>query len=216
MTTLASKRESLVGPSTAPWGTPSRQIHRFFCVNVSKVTELSVLENEVIKGAKCVTLSNWRGIGSSFRTHFASQTVNDKARQFALKPSGHILKEVNRFCRTLYAPYIGVHQRAEKTFSAHNVFRLLDCVTPFKLVKLLKAVTDVTRVFIATWLVFVWLIKVMRSNAGVWMRVGGQTLAGAATLIKSHQLSFSFELAFIYVNHYALLWQMDHSETLAI
>ncbi len=95
------------------------------------MTELSVLENEVIKGAKCVTLSNWRGIGSSFRTQFAKKhlKVNEKALQFTLKPSGHILKEVNRFCRTLYGPYIGDHQRAEKTFSAHNVFRLLDCVS---------------------------------------------------------------------------------------
>ncbi|CAB4027883.1 Hypothetical predicted protein [Paramuricea clavata] len=95
---------------------------KFFCVNVSKFTEWDKLENKVIKGAKCLTLSNWRGIGRSFRTHFSSKHLkfHERDLHFALKPSEAILKEANRFRRVLHGPYIAVHVRGEKVLLAHN------------------------------------------------------------------------------------------------
>ncbi|CAB3985025.1 Hypothetical predicted protein [Paramuricea clavata] len=124
-----------------------------FCVNVSNFTEWDRLENEVIKGAKCLTLSNWRGIGRSFRTRFSKKHLKFHAKdiQFALKPSGAILKEANRFRRVLYGPYIAVHIRAEKVFSAHGLSRLVDCVRVLaELVKVLKIASDITQVLIAS------------------------------------------------------------------
>ena len=126
---------------------------KFFCVNVYKVTEWSALENEVIKGAKCVTLLNWRGIGKSYRTQFTSKhlDVDETYIQNALKPSGDILKEADRFRLTLNGHYIAVHIRGEKILKAHNLPRLLDCIGLLaELVKVFKAVTDINNVLIAS------------------------------------------------------------------
>lgn len=46
-----------------------------------------------------------------------------KARDvvFAIKPSEHILREANKFIRTLNGPFIGVQAREEKIFKTHNI-----------------------------------------------------------------------------------------------
>jgi hypothetical protein len=136
-----------------------------FCVNVSKFIEWNRLENKVIKGAKCLTLSNWRGIGSSFRTRFSEKHLKFHAKDihFALKPSGAILKEANRFRRVLRGPYIAVHVRGEKVFSAHNFFRLQSCLRVLhELVKVLKAVSGITQVLIAS--------DMSKFGSGSWKR----------------------------------------------
>jgi hypothetical protein len=136
---------------------------KFFCVNVSKFTEWDKLENKVIKGAKCLTLSNWRGIGSSFRTHFSRKHLkfHESDLHFALKPSGAILKEANRFRRVLHGPYIAVHVRGEKVFLAHNFFRLQSCLRVLhELVKVLKAVSGITKVLISS--------DMSRFGSGTW------------------------------------------------
>jgi hypothetical protein len=136
---------------------------KYFCVNVSKFTEWDRLENKVIKGAKCLTLSNWRGIGSSFRTRFSEKHLKFHAKdiQFALKPSGDILKEANRFRRVLYGPYIAVHFRGTKVFSAHNFFRIQSCLRVLhELLKVLKAVSGITQVLIAS--------DMSRFGSGAW------------------------------------------------
>ena len=126
---------------------------RYFCVEVAEVTEWSRLENDVIQGAQCVTITNWRGIGGGrHRTQFTQEYLKAKVKDilFALKPSGDILKEANRFRRAIYEPYIGVHIRAEKIFSAHNVPRILDCIRLLaELLKLLKAMSGIAHVLVA-------------------------------------------------------------------
>ena len=98
---------------------------KYFCVDVFKVTEWSKLESKVIQGARCVTITNWRGIGSSFRTHFTQKHLKVQVKDilFALKPAGYILKEANRFRRAFYGSYIGVHILYEqKRFFRRTVF----------------------------------------------------------------------------------------------
>ena len=126
---------------------------KYICVDVGTVTEWSKLEKEVIQGARCVIITNWRGIGNTFRTHFTEKhlKVNIKDIQFLLQPSVHILREADRFRRVFHGPYIGVHLRAEKILSTHNVSRLLYCVRVLgELVKALKAISGITQVLIAS------------------------------------------------------------------
>ena len=126
---------------------------KYICVDVGKVTEWSKLEKEVIQGARCVTITNWRGIGNTFRTHFTEKhlKVYRKDLQFLLQPSVHILREADRYRRVFDGPYIGVHLRAEKILSTHNVSQLLCCVRVLgELIKALKAISGITQVLIAS------------------------------------------------------------------
>ena len=52
---------------------------KYFCVDANKVTEWDKLEKQVIHGARCVTITNWRGIGRSFRTQFTDNHLQFNA-----------------------------------------------------------------------------------------------------------------------------------------
>ena len=125
-----------------------------YCVDPSKFTKWEKLEKDVIKGAKCLTIATWRGIGGGFRTYFSENEFKIKSRdiQFALKPSQDILNEVMRFKkRFLSGRYIAVQVRGERVVIPHSLNRLRSCLRLLaEAVGVLKTLSDITEVFIAS------------------------------------------------------------------
>lgn len=125
-----------------------------FCVDPSKFTKWEHLEKDVIKGAKCLTIGTWRGIGSGFRTFFSENEFKIKSRdiQFALKPPLSILKEAKRFQNNVIrGRYIAVQVRGERVVIPHNLNRLRSCLRLLaEVVSMLKELSDITQVLIAS------------------------------------------------------------------
>ena len=125
-----------------------------FCVEPSRVTEWETLENDVIKGAKCLTIATWRGIGSGYRTYFSERKFKIKSRdvQFALRPSGDVLREAQRFQNSvLHGKYIAVQVRGERVVIPHNLDRLRSCLRLLaEVVRMLKELSDISQVLVAS------------------------------------------------------------------
>ncbi|XP_028399136.1 uncharacterized protein LOC114522600 [Dendronephthya gigantea] len=125
-----------------------------FCVDPSKYTTWDKLEKEVLKGAKCVTISHWRGIGGGYRTYFSENAFKIKARdiQFALKPPVNIAREADRFQNHyLHGRFIAVQVRGERVVIPHNLKRLGSCLRILAdVVSMLKELSDITHVFVAS------------------------------------------------------------------
>lgn len=125
-----------------------------YCVDPSKYTKWEKLEKDVIKGAKCLTISLWRGIGGGFRTHFSESEFKIKSRdiQYVLEPPKNILNEVMRFQNSfLTGRYIAVQVRGERVVIPHSLNRLRSCLRLLAdMVSVLKTLSDITQVFIAS------------------------------------------------------------------
>lgn len=125
-----------------------------FCVDPSKFTTWEKLEKDVIKGAKCLTISTWRGIGGGYRTYFNENAFKIKSRdiQFALRPPLNILREAEKFHNGfLRGRYIAVQVRGERVVIPHNLNRLRSCLRLLaEVVSMLKELSDITHVFIAS------------------------------------------------------------------
>ena len=125
-----------------------------YCVDPSKYTKWEKLEKDVIKGAKCLTISLWRGIGGGYRTHFSENEFKIKSRdiQYVLKPPKSILDEVMRFQNSfLSGRYIAIQVRGERVVIPHSLNRLRSCLRLLAdVVSVLKTLSDITQVFIAS------------------------------------------------------------------
>ncbi len=125
-----------------------------FCVDPSKFMKWEKLEKDVIKGAKCLTIGVWRGIGSGYRTFFSENEFKIKSRdiQFALKPPLDILNEAKRFQnKVINGRYIAVQVRGERVVIPHSLKRLRSCLRLLaEVVSVLKELSDITQVLIAS------------------------------------------------------------------
>ena len=125
-----------------------------FCVDPAVITEWSVLERDILHGAKCLTIVYWRGIGAWYRAKF-KQThfkVAQKDIHYALKPNFDILYEVQKFKKAfLDGRYIAVHVRGEKVVTFHNLGRLRSCIRLLiAVIEVLKQSSGIDKVFVAT------------------------------------------------------------------
>lgn len=127
---------------------------KFICVDPFVITEWTRLESEVVRGAKCLTILIWRGIGGSFRTYFSAKGAKVSARdlQFTLKPNAGIYKEVEKFKKAfLRGPYIGVHIRGEKVVIRYSLERLRKCLHLLvEVIQVLKESSNITQVLIVS------------------------------------------------------------------
>lgn len=125
-----------------------------FCVDPSVVTDWTLLERDVVRGAKCLTIYLWRGIGGGYRTYFSENHAKIKTRDvlFALSPSIDIQKEVQRFKKDfLSGRYIAVQVRGERVVISHNLDHLRQCINLLiKVIEALKKSANVSQVIIAT------------------------------------------------------------------
>ena len=125
-----------------------------YCVDPKKFTKWEKLEKDVVKGARCLTICAWRGIGSGFRTFFSESEYKIKSRdiQFALKPPWDILKEAKMFKNKVISDrYIAVQVRGERVVIPHNLDRLRSCLRLLaEVVGMLKQLSDIKQVLIAS------------------------------------------------------------------
>ncbi|XP_046864933.1 uncharacterized protein LOC124459526 isoform X2 [Xenia sp. Carnegie-2017] len=124
------------------------------CVNTEMYKNWTKLEKDVIRGAKCVTIGHWRGIGGNYRTHFSEQNFKIKARdiQYALKVPSSILNEANEFENSkIRGQYIAVQVRGERVVIPHDLPRLRSCLRLLsETVNALKKLNDIDKVFVAS------------------------------------------------------------------
>lgn len=127
---------------------------KYFCVDPTVLTEWSVLERDVVRGAKCLTIVVWRGIGNNYRSHFKEKHLKVTSRdiQFNLKPNVDIENEVERFKRAfLRRRYIAVHVRGEKVVQQHSLDRLRKCIRLLtEVIQTVKESSHISQVLVAT------------------------------------------------------------------
>ena len=133
---------------------PESSKSKQFCVDTSKYTKWEKLEKDVVKGAKCLTIAVWRGIGSGYRTSFSEKDFKIKSRdiQFAVKPPWDILKEAKRFQNNvIQGRYIAIQVRGERVVISHNLDRLRSCLRLLaEVVSMLKVLTGINKVILAS------------------------------------------------------------------
>lgn len=128
-----------------------------YCINPTIIKDWSVLERDIVNGAKCLNIILWRGIGGGkYRSYFTEEHIkySHTVLQYALKPSITVQHEVTKFQQAfLQDRYIAVYIRAELVLIPHrfdiDLFR--NCLNVVvDVVAALKTITGINLVYLAS------------------------------------------------------------------
>lgn len=92
------------------------QVSRYVCVDPEIIQSLESFEKDVLQGAHCVGIVQWKGVGPG-RTHFPlSSTVNNLLHPADLQHNAQLVKIARTFLETsgLGKSFISVHVRTER------------------------------------------------------------------------------------------------------
>ena len=92
------------------------KVSRYVCVDPDIISSLESFENEVLQGASCVGIVQWKGVGPG-RTHFpVSSTVTTPLHPSDLEHNSQLVNIARTFIQTsgLGKSFISIHVRAER------------------------------------------------------------------------------------------------------
>lgn len=98
------------------------KVSRYICVDPEVIRTVSDLENNVLKGANCVGIVQWRGTGED-RVHFLLETsITQPLRPHDLEFNPRLVEMARIFVkRTFHGEFIGVHVRSERHIERKGV-----------------------------------------------------------------------------------------------
>lgn len=98
------------------------KVSRYICVDPEVIRTASDLENNVLKGANCVGIVQWRGTGAD-RVHFLlDPSITQPLRPSDLEFNPRLVEMARIFVKdTFHGEFIGVHVRSERHIERKGV-----------------------------------------------------------------------------------------------